>query len=208
MPAPALERGVADAGVLRHRQIGMRLTALEHAADAEGLGPVHRIGGLELPADADPSPVGRTSAGQNVYQAALLAPLWPTSPTHLRRHRCGNRLIESADGAEMPFDAVQFTMFSTLSGIGGIEQPRSWASDRLFYVRLDGGERFILSVLVGGNAALGDLRQLGLEVGLVEGEIRHQVCRGDVLAAIEWTCWATQKREVYRPGATEADQVW
>src|SRR3954452_16513261 len=105
------------------------------------------------------------------------APLWPTRPTHSPAPMWKST-PSSARTAPKCFSApTSLTMSALAVGMpSDIRLARRLAMivPCSLDIGFDGGDGIFLRVFVAGDTALDDFRQLGLEVVLGEGEIRHQ----------------------------------
>src|SRR5215813_13739807 len=121
----------------------------------------------------------------------LPAPLWPTRPTHSPA-ATAKSTPSSARTAPKCFSTPSSLtmMLSPASAIAGIAQPARMMQARnargnLLHVGLDRRDGVVLRVFVARDAALLDVRQRRLEVGLCEGEIGHEQVVRHVLVAVE-----------------------
>ena len=106
-PAEAAQRRVADAGVLGDGEVRAERQLLEHAAYAERVRALHRVGGLGLAADRDRAAVGRGDAGEHVHQRRLAGAVVADEADALAGRDREVDAVERPDGAEMLLDAVQ-----------------------------------------------------------------------------------------------------
>ncbi len=115
-PAPALDRRMKDAGVLRDRQVRAERQLLEDAADAELLRQRHRVAGLQRSADENFAAVRRERAGKHVHQRRLAGAVVADEPHAFARIDGEIHAVERVDGAEMLFDAAQLHDVRALVG--------------------------------------------------------------------------------------------